>query len=220
MKINLTIIILAIVVACNAQSKEKQATVVKSEEITKNLADGKSVQIKNAVIEGSLIFDKASTVNANVYFEKCIFKGSIKAEDVRFNGNVIFLESEFQEKVEFHNNSIFGMVNFSRSVFKSDAIFANMAVWAKNSYFSGIKASKKFSLEASDFHGNLTLIRSEFSDAFSLQETFVLGSLQAADIKFDGSTDFAMLEVLRRAIFTHSTFKNTPDFSSSKIVKE
>jgi predicted transcriptional regulator with HTH domain len=229
--INLMAAILITFVACNAQSTPKQTT-VKADEIAKILALGKSVQIKNATIEGNLDFGKTGNnfpvnstasetqVNGNAYFEKCVFKGNVKAENVRFNGNVIFLQSEFQKEVEFQNSQVFGIVNFSKSVFKGKAVFSNMAVWAKNSYFSEVKASGKFSLEASDFHGDLNIMNSEYAGTFSLQETFVQGNLQAADSKFNGSTDFSMLNVLKRAIFTYATFKNEPNFSSSKIARE
>ena len=229
--LNLMAMVLMMSVACNAQGTQKQTT-VKADEITKNLSAGKSVQIKNAVIDGDLNSGKAGNsfpvnsvafetqVSGNVYFEKCVFNGNVKVENVRFNGNVIFLESEFQKNVEFQNSPIFGTVNFSKSIFKGKAVFANMAVWAKNSYFSEVKASSKFSLEASDFHGDLTMMNSEFAGMFSLQETFVLRNLQASNAKFNGSTDFSMLNVLGRAIFKYTAFKNEPDFSNSKIIRE
>jgi len=210
------ILVLILATACNAQ------TAIKPEEIIKNLASGKAMQIKGAIIDGDLNFNKieGTRTNGNVYFEKCIFKGNVKAEGVRFNGDVVFFASEFQKDVDFQNVSVFGNVNFSKSIFKGKAIFANSAVWAKNSYFSEVKASGKFSLEGSDFHGDLSLMDSEFSDVFSLQETFVLGYLQGSNSKFNGSTDFSMLNVLRRTIFKYATFKNEPDFSNSKITRE
>jgi len=210
------ILIFVLATACNAQ------TALKSEEIIKNLSSGKSMQIKGAIISDDLDFGKVETmrVNGNLYFEKCVFKGYVKAEGVRFNGNVVFFANEFQKDVDLQNVSIFGNVNFSKSIFKGKAIFANSAIWAKNSYFSEVKASGKFSLEGSDFHGDLSLMDSEFSDAFSLQETFVLGNLQGSNTKFNSNTDFSMLNVLRRTIFKYATFKNEPDFSNSKIARE
>jgi len=216
-------------VACSAQSA---VTVVKADEITKNMAAGKAMQIKNAVIDGDLDFSKAGSafpvnsavsetqINGNVYFEKCVFNGNVKAENVRFGSNLIFLENEFQKEVRFQNSSVFGTVNFSKSIFKGNATFANMAVWAKNSYFSEVKASSKFLFDASDFHGNLSLMGSEFADMFSLQETFVQGNLQGSNAKFNGNTDFALLNVLRRTIFKYAGFKSEPDFSESKAKVE
>ena len=210
------ILILILATACNAQ------TVLKSDEIIKNLASGKAMKIKGAVIDGDLDFNKIESMrtNGNIYFEKCVFKGNVKAEGVRFDGNVVFFASEFQKDVDFQNVSIFGTVNFSKSIFKGKAIFANSAVWAKNSYFCEMKAHDRFSLEGSDFHGDLSLMDSEFSDDFSLQETFVLGNLQGSNTKFNGGTDFSKLSVLRRTIFKYATFKNEPNFSNSKITRE
>jgi hypothetical protein len=217
--------------ACSAQNASKQ-TVVKADEITKSMATGKAVQIRNAVIDGDLDFSKAGNafpvnsavletqISGNVYFEKCVFNGNVKAENIRFNNNLIFLENQFQKDTEFQNSSVFGTVNFSKSVFKGNAVFANIAVWAKNSYFSEVKASGKFSLEASDFHGDLSMMNSEFADIFSLQETFVQGNLQSSNAKFNGSTDFAMLNVLKRTIFRYASFKNKPDFSEAKAIVE
>jgi predicted transcriptional regulator with HTH domain len=208
-------VVLALAAFCNAE------IIVKADEITKNLASGKSLQIKNAIIDGNLDFSKAgSRIDADIRFEKCVFKDNVKAQNIRFYGNLIFLESEFQKEADFQDISVFGGVNFSKSVFKGKAVFASMAVWAKNSYFSEVKASGKFSLEASDFHGDLSIMNSEFAGMFSLQEVFVQGYLQGANAKFNGSTDFAMLNVLRRAIFRYANFKNKPDFSGVKAVLE
>jgi hypothetical protein len=208
-------VILALVTFCNAE------TIVNANEITKNLASGKSLQIKNAVINGDLDFGKAgSRINADIQFEKCVFKGNVKAENIRIYGSVIFLENEFQKEVEIQNVSVFGQMNFSKSVFNGKAAFANMAVWAKSSYFSEVKASSKFSMEASDFHGDLSIMNSQFSSIFSLQEVFVQGVLQGSNAKFEGSTDFAMLNVLKRAIFKYANFKNKPDFSGAKAIVE
>jgi hypothetical protein len=63
-------------------------------------------------------------------------------------------------------------------------------------------------------------MNSEFAGMCSLQEVFVQGYLQGANAKFNGSTDFAMLNVLRRAIFRYANFKNKPDFSGVKAVVE
>jgi predicted transcriptional regulator with HTH domain len=208
-------IVLALITACNAE------TIVKADEITKNLASEKPLLIKNAVIDGDLDFGKVGNrINTDIQFERCVFKGNVKAENIRFYGNVIFLENEFQKETEFQNVSVFGQMNFSKSVFKGKAVFASMAVWAKSSYFSEVKAAGKFSLEASDFHGDLSIMDSQFAGAFSLQEVFVQGYLQGANAKFNGSTDFAMQNVLQRAIFKYATFKNKPDFSGTKAAVE
>jgi len=130
----------------------------------------------------------------------------------RFDGNVIFLESEFQKEVNFGNAAIHGTVNFNKSVFKDEAIFSLMQVWAKDSYFSEIKASKKFVFDASSFNGNLSFFDAKFFGNFSLQEVFVLGVLQCSNVNFGGKTDFAMLKVGNRAIFHYAKFKYEPIF--------
>jgi hypothetical protein len=216
----LWLMVLILSTACNAENSPKQP-VVKADEIIKNLANGKSMQIKNAVIDGDLDFSKAgSRINADLHFEKCVFKGNVKAENARFYGSLIFFENEFQKDLDFQNISVFGAINFSKSVFKGKAVFANMAAWAKNSYFSEVKASGRFSLEGSDFHGGLSLMNSEFAGIFSMQETYVQGNLQGSNAKFEGSTDFSMLHVLQRTIFKYANFKNKPDFSNSKASVE
>jgi len=147
-------------------------TSVKALDIIEKLEKGESVEIRDAVVEGVLDFSnvgKPSPVNtamyearvkANVFCLRCVFKEKVVAQKAntysRFDGNVIFFESEFQKEVDFSNAVIHGTVNFSKSIFKEDAIFNQLAIWAKDSYFSEIKASKKFSLDASNFHGNLS----------------------------------------------------------------
>jgi hypothetical protein len=208
-------IILALITACNAEQP-----VVKADEITKSLANGKSLRIKNAIIDGNLDFGKiGNRIDADINFEKCVFKGYVKAEDIRFYGSMIFLENEFQKETDFQNVSVFGQLNFSKSVFKEKATFSNMTVWTKNSYFNEVKASSRFSLDASDFHGDLSIMNSEFAGSFSLQEAFIQGNLQSSVANFSGTTDFAMLRTGGRVIFHYAKFKNKPDFSVSKFTE-
>jgi len=211
-------------------------TTVKASDIIKKLEKGEPVEIKDAVVEGVLDFSSVgklspvstemheARVNANVFFLRCVFKEKVVAQKnnayTRFDGNVIFLESEFQKDADFSNAVIFGTLNFAKSVFKENAIFNMMAVWAKDSYFSEITANKKFSLDATFFHGNLSFFESKFLGNFSLQEVFILGILQSVSADFGGKTDFAMLRTGNRAIFHYAKFKTAPDFSESKFAEK
>jgi len=208
-------------------------TIVKAPDIIKKLEKGESVELKDAVVEGVLDFSSLGTlsqvgpsmfeakVKANFFCLRCLFKEKVVAQKsnayTRFDGNVVFLESEFLKQVNFSNAVIYGTVNFSKSVFKDDAVFSLMSVWAKDSYFSEIKASKKFALDASSFHGNLSFFDAQFLGNCSLQEVFVLGILQSSNAVFDGKTDFAMLKTGSRAIFRYAKFKYEPNFPDIKV---
>lgn len=211
-------------------------TTVKASDILKKLEKGEPVELKDAVVEGILDFSSVgklsptnpamseARVKANIFCLRCVFKEKVIASKsnvyTRFDGNVIFLESEFQKEVNFSNAIIHGTLNFTKSVFKEDAIFSLMAVWTKDSYFSDITASKKFSLDATHFHGNLSFFNSKFAGNFSLQEVFVQGILQSANADFGGKTDFAMLRTGNRSIFRYAKFKIPPDFSETKFAEE
>jgi predicted transcriptional regulator with HTH domain len=207
-------------------------TAVKAGDIIKKLEKGESVEMKDAIVEGVLDFSSVgklspvgpamleARVKASFFCLRCVFKEKVVAQKTnartRFDGNVIFLESEFQKDVDFTNAVIYGTVNFAKSVFKENAIFYQMAVWSKDSYFSEITANKKFSLDASFFQGNLSFFDSKFLSSFSLQEVFVLGTLQGSKTDFGGKTDFAMLKA-GRAIFRAVKFKYEPDFLGIKV---
>ncbi|GBU24928.1 hypothetical protein R83H12_01564 [Fibrobacteria bacterium R8-3-H12] len=208
-------------------------TVVKASDIIKKLEKGEPVEIRDAVVEGVLDFSSIgkpypvntamaeARVKANIFCLRCVFKEKVVAQKnnayTRFDGNVIFLESEFQKDVDFSNAVIHGTVNFSRSVFREDAVFNQLTVWARDSYFAEIKANKKLSFDAANFHGNLSFFNSKFIGSFSLQEVFVLGILQSSNTDFSGKTDFAMLRIVGRAIFHYAKFKYEPDFTDSKV---
>jgi len=207
-------------------------TTVKAADIIKKLEKGESVEMKDAVVEGVLDFSSVgklspigpamleARVKANFFCWRCVFKEKVTAQRTnaytRFDGNVVFLESEFQKDVDFTNAVIYGTVNFTKSTFKENAIFYQIAVWSKDSYFSEITANKKFALDASSFQGNLSFFGSKFLSSFSLQEVFVLGILQGSKTNFDGKTDFAKLKA-SRAIFRAVKFKYEPEFPDIKV---
>jgi len=211
-------------------------TTVKAADIIKRMEKGESVEIKDAIVEGVLDFSNIgklspvgitmseARVDVNFFCLRCVFKENVVAQKnnarTRFDGNVIFLESEFQKDVDFSNAVIYGTVNFAKSVFKENAIFNQMAVWSKDSYFSEITANKKFSLDAASFQGNLSFFDSKFLSSFSLQEVFVLGVLQSSNANFGGKTDFAMLKTGDRAIFHYAKFKYEPNFSDIKVERD
>jgi len=210
-----------------------ESTTVKAADIIKRLEKGESVEMKDAVVEGVLDFSSIgklspigltmleARVKANFSCWRCVFKEKVTAQRTnvrtRFDGNVVVLESEFQKDVDFTNAVIYGTVNFTKSVFKENAIFYQMAVWSKDSYFSEITANKKFALDASSFQGNLSFFDSKFLSSFSLQEVFVLGILQSSKADFVGKTDFAMLKTGDRAIFRAVKFKYEPEFPDIKL---
>jgi len=222
----LLLIILLAAISCFGET-------VNAADIIKKLEKGEPVEMKGTVVEGILDFSSIgklsqagsamfeARVKANFFCSRCVFKEKVVAQKnntyTRFDGNVIFLESEFQKDVDFSNAVIYGTINFTKSVFKENAIFNQMAVWSKDSYFSDITANKRFSLDAASFQGNLSFFDSKFLGSFSLQEVFVLGTLQSTNANFGGKTDFAMLKTVGRAIFRYAKFKYEPVFSDIKI---
>jgi len=211
-------------------------TTLKAEDIIKKLEKGEPVELKDALVEGVLDFSSIgrlspvgasmleARVMANFFCLRCVFKEKVVAQKnnirTRFDGNVVFLESEFQKEVDFSNAVVYGTINFTKSLFKENAAFNQISVWSKDSYFPEITASKKFSLDASSFYGNLSFFGAKFLGSFSLQEVFVLGTLQSSNADFGGKTDFAMLKVGNRALFHYAKFKHEPDFSSIKAERD
>jgi hypothetical protein len=110
------------------------------------------------------------------------------------------------------------MLNFSKSVFRGNANFNNLTIWAKDSYFSEIQAEKNFSMIYSSFFGNLYMQNAKFSDKFSMQETSVKGKLSLNNSQFQAKAGFDLISVDNNAFFNYATFEKGADFSLARFM--
>ncbi|MDR1672826.1 MAG: pentapeptide repeat-containing protein [Bacteroidales bacterium] len=230
------IIVASMCVSCSAAEKEE----IKAAEIVRLLKKGKPVQIVDKIITGDLdftqdgapvIFSAAALqreVQSNVFFSGCIFTGRVTSNraggkdklPVRscFRNNLVFVSCDFRGEVDFRDATVFGTVNFSQSVFRENASFNHLAVWAKDSYFSEIAAEKDFSVIYAAFAGNLYCINAKFAADVSFQETSVKGKLMFDHNTVAGRADFSMMEMSGNAFFHHTQFAKHADFSSTRFL--
>ncbi len=237
MKIYRLILLVASVVVClscvGAEKKEMKAS-----EIIKLVKKGKPVQIVNKIILDDLDFTSGSEpfilnanmlqceIRSNIFFDQCVFMGKVTSNGKLdktpiqscFKSNLVFMGCDFRGEVNFEGAIIFGMVNFGRSVFRENANFNNMAVWAKDSYFSEMKAEKDFSMIYASFAGNLFFLDAGFSGNTSLQETSVKGKLSFNNSVFKERAGFDLMEVCGGAFFNYTKFEKTTDFSWSRFL--
>lgn len=217
----------------HAEKKE-----IKSSEIVKLIKKGKSVQITDKIILDDLDFllmpefnvlnanALQVDVDANIFFNNCVFMGKVssngKMKDMlvqtRFKNNLVFIDCDFRSEVDFENAIIEGMVNFNKSIFRENASFNGMAVWAKNSYFSEIKAEKRFNMIYASFMGNVYCIGSIFNDVVSFQETSVNGKFSLNTSVFNKRTDLGMIQIGRSASFNYTVFNDNVTFALSQFI--
>jgi hypothetical protein len=206
---------------------------MKASEIIKLMQKGTPVQLVNKIITGDLDFTlagQAYNLNANLYqcelgsnilFSDCIFLGKVTSNGKRgntpvqacFKNNLVFLGCDFRGEVNFNGAIVFGTVNFGRSVFREDADFSNVMVWAKDCYFSEMKAEKSFLMIYASFAGNLNFTNAAFSGNASFQETSVKGKLVFNNSKFAERAGFDLIDVYGNAFFNYVEFAKTADFS-------
>ncbi|MDR1866336.1 MAG: pentapeptide repeat-containing protein [Bacteroidales bacterium] len=216
-----------------AEQKEMKAS-----QIIRLLAKGKQVHIHDAIITDDLDFTLGGTrmnllagalqreAASGIFFANCVFMGKVTAGGQQkslpvhtcFRNNLIFTACDFRGTVNFNDAVVFGTVNFSKSVFREDASFNNMAIWAKDSYFSEVTAEKKFSAIYTSFAGNLHCIGAQFGDYASFQEMSVKGKLTFNYSAFKGKAGFELTETCGGAFFHHVRFEQDADFSFSRFL--
>jgi len=135
-----------------------------------------------------------------------------------FRNNLGFVGCDFRGEVDFDGAVVFGVVNFGRSVFRENANFSNMSVWAKESYFSEMKADKNFLMVYSSFLGSLYFPTAVFDGIASFQETSVKGKLIFNNCIFGERAGFDLIEVNGSAFFNYAVFAKTADFIRSRFM--
>ena len=235
--VNLVTIALFAATFCSCFAADRTKTQVQASTIMSNVKKGKPVHLVNKIIMGDLDFTDVAKhhilnanmlqcdVQSNILFENCIFMGKVTANgkrgntaiQTRFMSNLIFTGCDFRGVVDFDNATVFGMVNFSRTTFREDASFNNLAAWAKDSYFSEMKAEKRFTMIYASFAGNLTFLNAAFAGVASFQETSTNGKLVFNNSVFNERAGFDMMQTLGNAFFNYTRFEKFTDFSQSRF---
>ena len=220
--------------ACNGAEKKE----MKASEIIKLLKKGKPVQIVNKIILDDLDFSAGNKpfilnanmlqceIQSNIFFNNCVFMGKVTSNGIHgktsvqscFRNNLVFEGCDFRKEVNFDGAIVFGMINFGRSVFRDDVSFNNMAVWAKDSYFSEMKAEKNFSMIYASIQGNMFFPDAHFSGNASFQETSVKGKLIFNNSVFAERAGFDLMEVTGSAFFNYAEFAKTANFSRTRFL--
>ena len=219
---------------CSAAQKKE----VKASEIIKLMKKGEPVQMVNKIILDDLDFTAASEpfilnanmlrsdIQSNIFFDGCVFMGKVTSNGKRektsvqtcFRNNITFMGCDFRGEVDFDGAVVFGMVHFGRSIFRENAKFNNMAVWAKDSYFTEMKAEKNFQMIYASFSGNLSFLNAVFDGNATFQETSVKGKLVFNNAAFAGRAGFDLIDVWGSAFFNYAKFEKIADFSNARFM--
>ncbi len=211
---------------------------IKASEITKLLKKGEHVQIVDKIILDDVDFTKDISpfivnanmlqceIRSNIFFDNCIFMGKVTSNGklgqtsihACFKNNLVFSGCDFRGDVDFDRTIVFGMVNFSRSVFRENANFNNLAVWAKDSYFSEVKAEKDFSMIYASFAGNLYYMDAVFDGNVSFQESSIKGKFSFNNGVLKGKAGFDLMEICGAAFFNYTVFEKKADFSYTRFM--
>jgi len=223
-----TCILLFVCCGCNGAEKKE----MKAAEVVKLVQKGKPVLLVNRIIFGDLDLTAAGKpfvknanmlqveIQSNIYFDGCVFLGKVTSNGKHgttpvqscFNNNLSFVGCDFRGAVDFDGATVFGVVNFGRSIFREEAGFSNMTVWAKDSYFSEMKAEKTFLMINSSFWGGLHFPNTAFDGPASFQETSVKGKLVFNNCIFAERAGFDLMDVYGSAFFNYARFAETVDF--------
>ena len=229
-----TCILLFVCFGCSGTEKKE----MKASEIVKTVKKGKPVLIVNRIIFDDLDLTTAGKpfvrnanmlqveIPSNIYFDGCVFLGKVTSNGKHgnrsvqscFRNNLSFVGCDFRGDVDFDGATVFGAVNFGRSVFRENASFTDMTVWAKDSYFSEMKAEKNFLMVNSFFAGSLHFTDAAFDRLASFQETSVRGKLVFNNGVFAERAGFDLMEVYGSAFFNYVKFDGTADFSNTRFM--
>ena len=221
---------------CGCGGAEKKE--MKASEIIKLVKKGKPVHVVGKIILDDIDFSTGgkpyilnanmlqSEIRSNVFFESCVFMGKVTsngkygttAVQTCFRNNIAFMGCDFRGEVDFDGAVVFGMLNFSRSIFRENTNFSNMAVWAKDSYFSEMKAEKNFLMVYASFLGNLYFHNAVFGGNASFQEISIKGKLLLNNSIFADQAGFDLIEVYGNAFFNYVTFEQSANFSWSRFM--
>lgn len=235
---------LVLCLSCSATEKKE----IKASSIIKLLKKEKHIHFHDKIIIDDLDFSQGaepyifspnklqSEIESNIFFSNCIFLGKVTSNGKRgdimikscFRNNLIFIGCDFRGEVDFTEMIANGLVDFSKSVFRENAIFNGIAVWSKDSYFSEIKAEKRFMVIYSSFYGNLNAISCEFFDNVSFQQTYINGDIVFNNssfhkkagfdnLKIDGKSFFNYVVFEGFSIFMGTHFLNTVDFNKTQF---
>ncbi|GHV65756.1 hypothetical protein FACS1894199_07310 [Bacteroidia bacterium] len=215
-----------------------KATEMKASEILAVIKAGKPVQFIDKIILDDLDFTQSSEpyimdtqtlqveVPVNIFFNNCIFMGKVSSTGKQkslsviasFRRNLVFTGCDFRGEVDFSRTVVWGQVNFSQSNFREVATFNNICVWAKDSYFSEVKAEKDFSMIYASYAGNLYAISAQFSGVVSFQEMSVKGKLLFNHSVFSQRAGFDLMEIGGNVFFHRAKFGKVADFSFSRFL--
>ena len=228
------VLFLSISYSCSGAEKKE----IKASKIIALVKKGKPVHVVNKIVVGDLDFTAACKpvilnvnmlqcdIQSNIFFEQCVFVDKVTSNgkhgktpvQSRFWGNLIFTGCDFRSEVDFAGAVVFGMFNFGRSVFRETVNFNHVAVWAKDSFFSEMKAEKEFSMIDASFAGNLNFFSAEFHDNASFQEISVKGKLMFNNGVFNERAGFDMMQVYGNTFYNYAKFAKFADFSSSRFI--
>lgn len=232
----LAAILLFTIAGCKAGNGSDINKGLSSSRIIKSINKGKPVVIQDMIItddldftqiENNTIFSSShriSEVEVPVTFLKCIFIGKVKTNrnegdisfTTHFKSNLTFEACDFRGEVDFSNAIINGMINFTGATFRENALFNNLTVFGRQTYFTSFTAEKVFSMQEAYLGGTSDFFKGRTKGKLSFQSTDFTGVARFSNMECDGKVDFSLATFRSNVLFTYAKFGNEFRMSDSR----
>ncbi|HHT9124822.1 MAG TPA: pentapeptide repeat-containing protein [Candidatus Brocadiia bacterium] len=195
--------------------KDREKYPISAQEVVEALKAGKTVEIRNAVIEGDFNLESV-VVEGKVTIEGTMFKGLVDCsyatfkQVLRLNGSTFEGDANFSaataEKDIFLNNATFKAANFV-DLSVTGVFYCESTTFKKGAIFARTTIKKDIFLEKSIF---------EDGEA-SFLKTLIGGAAEFTCAVFKQKANFNSAQIEELAAFNQATFEGDADFISAQI---
>lgn len=131
--------------------------------------------------------------NVKIKFTNCVFKKSIKLEQITFKDILYFIDSTFEEEVDFSRSIFEKRVFFSESTFKKNASFEEV-IFEHNAYFDETIFEDEANFDMSEFCRHARFCGANFKEFPNFIQTIFdwqinLTNVEMASIDIDTKID-------------------------------
>ncbi len=199
----------------DSSEEERKGNPIAAQEVVNAIKAGKSVEIKNAVIEGALDLESE------------VIEGKITVQRTQIKGPVDCSYAEFKQVVNFHSSTFESDVNFTGATVEKDitlnaATFQGMVdltdVQIKGAlYAQSCTFWKDFNFMAAQVGRRCVFMGGVFKQKAMFTGCRIGGTAFFDSATFGGEANFVSAQIDDRAMFTGVTFKNRAHFGSIRI---
>lgn len=234
----ITSLILKYVLPDNCSDKDKEANPIAAEEVVEAIKAGKSVEIVNAVIEGSFNLESV-VVKGKITIARTKFKGTVDCSyatfkkvlslkgstfeaDAKFRASTvekdIFLNDRatFQGAANFDDLTVTGVFQGKSITFKKDATFNGTQI-KRDAFFSSTTFEGKVEFISAYFGGDAYFSKAVFKQNAFFASARIEGNASFPSARFKNKAQFRMTRFGGLAEFTDAVFEGEADFEATQI---